>query len=51
MNKGDLVAAVAEQADLNKNQAAAAVDAMLDAITSSLKSGDEFVWWASAPSS
>jgi DNA-binding protein HU-beta len=41
MNKGDLVAAVAEQADLNKNQAAAAVDAVLDAITSSLKSGDE----------
>jgi DNA-binding protein HU-beta len=41
MNKGDLVAAVADQADLNKNQAAAAVDAVLDAITSTLKSGDE----------
>ncbi|PSC05307.1 DNA-binding protein HU [Alsobacter soli] len=41
MNKGDLVAAVAEQADLNKNQAAAAVDAVLDAITNTLKSGTE----------
>jgi DNA-binding protein HU-beta len=41
MNKGDLVAAVADQADLNKNHAAAAVDAVLDAITSTLKSGDE----------
>lgn len=41
MNKGELVAAVAEQADLNKNQATAAVDAVLEAITTSLKSGDE----------
>ncbi|GGH21186.1 DNA-binding protein HU [Alsobacter metallidurans] len=41
MNKGELVAAVAEQADLNKNQATAAVDAVLEAITTSLKGGDE----------
>ena len=38
MNKGDLVAAVADKADLNKSQAGAAVDAVLEAITSSLKS-------------
>jgi DNA-binding protein HU-beta len=41
MNKGDLVAAVAEQADITKSQAAAAVDAMLDAIGATLKKGDE----------
>ena len=41
MNKGDLVAAVADQADLNKTQAAAALEAVLDAITASLKKGDE----------
>ncbi len=41
MNKGDLVAAVAEQADITKSQAAAAVDAMLDAIGATLKKGGE----------
>jgi len=41
MNKGDLVAAVAEQTDLNKTQATAAVDAVIEAITASLKKGDE----------
>ena len=41
MNKGDLVAAVADQADLNKTQAAAALEAVLDSITASLKKGDE----------
>lgn len=41
MNKNDLSAAVAEKADLTKAQAAAAVDAVFDAITASLKGGDE----------
>ena len=41
MNKGDLVAAVAEHADLTKAQAGVAVDAVLEAITATLKKGDE----------
>jgi DNA-binding protein HU-beta len=41
MNKGDLVSAVADHANLTKAQAGAAVDAVLDAITATLKSGDE----------
>ncbi len=41
MNKGELVAAVAGQADLSKAQATAAVDAVLESITASLKAGDE----------
>lgn len=41
MNKGDLVAAVSDKAELNKSQAAAAVDAVLEAITASLKARDE----------
>ena len=41
MNKSELVSAVAETADLTKVQAGAAVDAVLEAITTSLKSGDE----------
>jgi DNA-binding protein HU-beta len=41
MNKGDLVAAVAEHADLTKAQAGVAVDAVLEAITATLKNGDE----------
>ncbi|MCP8938505.1 HU family DNA-binding protein [Alsobacter sp. SYSU M60028] len=41
MNKGDLVAAVADQAQLSKPQASAAIEAMLGAITDTLKQGDE----------
>jgi DNA-binding protein HU-beta len=41
MNKNDLVGLVADKADINKAQAVAAVDAVFEAITSSLKSGDE----------
>jgi DNA-binding protein HU-beta len=41
MNKGDLVSAVADEANLTKAQAGAAVDAVLDAITATLKKGDE----------
>ncbi|WP_028464834.1 MULTISPECIES: HU family DNA-binding protein [Nisaea] len=41
MNKNELVAAVADSADITKADAASAVDAVLDSITSALKSGDE----------
>ncbi|MEZ5870233.1 MAG: HU family DNA-binding protein [Nitratireductor sp.] len=41
MNKNELIAAVAEKADLTKAQAGEAIDATLEAITASLKSGDE----------
>lgn len=41
MNKNELVAAVAGTADITKADAASAVDAVLDSITSALKSGDE----------
>ena len=41
MNKNDLVATVASQADLSKTDAATAVDCVFDAITDSLKAGTE----------
>lgn len=41
MNKNDLVAAVAEAAELSKADATGAVDAVFDSITSALQSGDE----------
>lgn len=41
MNKNDLVAAVADTADLSKADAAKAVDAVFDSITGSLKGGGE----------
>ncbi len=41
MNKNDLVAEVSESAGLTKADAAKAVDSVLDAITASLKKGDE----------
>ncbi len=41
MNKNDLVAAVANSTDLSKADAAKAVDAVFDAITSSLRNGQE----------
>ena len=40
-NKNDLIGVVAEKADLTKAQAGEAVDAVFDAITASLKAGDE----------
>ena len=40
MNKTDLVSAVAEKSDLTKANAGRAVDAVLDAITEGLKSGN-----------
>ena len=41
MNKNDLVGAVADSSDLSKADAAKAVDAVFDSITSSLQSGGE----------
>lgn len=41
MNKNELVAAVADEADLSKADAASAVDAVFTAIEGALKSGDE----------
>lgn len=41
MNKNDLIAAVATSTDLSKADATKAVDGVLDAITGSLKSGNE----------
>jgi len=41
VNKNDLVAAVAEAAGLTKADAAKAVDAVFDTVTSSLKGGKE----------
>ena len=40
MNKAELIDAVAEAADLSKASAGRSVDAAIDAITNSLKSGD-----------
>ena len=41
MNKAELIDAVAENAGLSKTLASAAVDAVVDNITSSLKRGDQ----------
>ena len=41
MNKNELVSVVADKAGLTKGQAGDAVDAVLEAITSALKSGDD----------
>ena len=41
MNKNDLVGAVADSSDLSKADAAKAVDAVFDSITSSLQGGGE----------
>lgn len=41
MNKNELVAAVADSADMTKADAASAVDAVLESVTTALKSGDE----------
>ncbi|WP_337995674.1 HU family DNA-binding protein [Oleispirillum naphthae] len=41
MNKNDLVAAVAAQADVSKTDAAKAVDAVFQAITEALQKNDE----------
>ena len=41
MNKKDLVNHITEQADINKEQATAAVNAIVESITSALADGDD----------
>lgn len=41
MNKNELIAQIADEADLTKAKAAEAVDAFIDAITGALAAGDE----------
>jgi len=41
LNKNELISAVAANSELSKNDAAKAVDGVFEAITSSLKSGEE----------
>lgn len=41
MNKNDLIAAVADSAELSKADAGKAVDAVFEAITKALKKGDD----------
>ena len=41
MNKQELIAAMADKADLTKEQAGAALEAFIDSVTESLKNGDE----------
>ncbi|RMD60889.1 MAG: DNA-binding protein HU, partial [Alphaproteobacteria bacterium] len=41
MNKNDLVAIVADKTGMSKAESTAAIDAVFDAITSTLKGGDE----------
>lgn len=43
MRKSDLIDDVAKRADITKAAAAAAIDATLDAITDTLKSGDSVI--------
>lgn len=41
MNKNDLIAAVADSTGMNKSDVATMIDATLDTVTGTLKSGDE----------
>lgn len=41
MNKNELVAAVADSADISKADAGKAVDSVFDAVSNALKGGDE----------
>ena len=41
MNKQDVIAQVAERAGLNRNDAARAVETMLEVVTDALRRGDE----------
>lgn len=41
MNKSDLIEAVAESSDISKAAASRAVDAMIEAVTSALKNGEQ----------
>jgi len=50
MTKAELVAAMAEQAGLTKEQAKKALDAFTDSVTDSLKKVMMSAWWALAHS-
>ena len=41
MNKAELIAAIAEKADINKSLAAAALDTFLGCVSSALRAGDK----------
>lgn len=41
MNKAELIAKIAEDADVSKKQAGAALDSVIDAITTTLKAGEK----------
>lgn len=41
MNKGELISKIAEDADITKTQAGAALDSLIEAITKTLKKGDK----------
>ncbi|HIA08679.1 MAG TPA: HU family DNA-binding protein [Chromatiaceae bacterium] len=43
MNKSELIEAIADSADLSKASAGRALDAVVDAISTSLKGGDQVV--------
>ena len=49
MNKQELIGQVADRAGLSRNDAARAVETMLEVVTATLKRGDEVRWSASAP--
>jgi DNA-binding protein HU-beta len=44
MNKQDLIAKIAKEAELSKASAAAAVDSFIDGITKALKKGDSITF-------
>jgi len=50
MRKPELAAAIAEKADLTKEQANRVLNAVLEEITGALHRKDSVTWWASAPS-
>jgi len=41
MNKAELIAAIAEKADINKSKAAAALDTFIASVSSALRAGDK----------
>lgn len=41
MNKAELIAAIAEKAEINKSKAAAALDTFIGSVVSALRSGDK----------
>ncbi len=41
MNKGELISKIAEDAEITKTQAGAALDSLVEAVTKALKKGDK----------